>query len=223
MQVTPLMTGPTWPTTRYGALDKDLTVSENIKPPEIATTEKDVTLEKPWLKEPGYTGIDNMRDYLSGLRIFAYLELQMMKWSYDSFDNDLAKENPELAEKNFGFSIDRSGRINILDPDESLSEEEVSCLTQRLEQCDGLQRGAREITQIIKLIAKYDKAEFGQYQNLNPGALAESLDYRAIFRSEDMAQTWRSQLHQHAQTQVQTQRQTEIQAQTQSPSISEVV
>ncbi|WP_110950114.1 hypothetical protein [Pseudomonas bohemica] len=228
MQVTPLMTRPTWPTTPYGPLEKNRTMSENIQNAETAAAENDINVGKPWLKNhPGLEGVKDMKDYLSTLHTIACLRLKTMKWSYDSFENDLAKDAPELAEKDFGFSIDSRGRINILDPGRNLTSDDQCSLRRRLEQCHSLERSARGFVELVNFIAKYDKSEFSPFQHLKPGSLAESFDYRAILRSEDMSEAWRSQIHQHAQIQAQAQAQAQAQettqVETQNPSISEIV
>ena len=157
--------------------------------------------EQPWLAEPNLKNITSMADYLSVKRIDAAISLELSKVAYTSFKNEIYNLRPELASKDFSFSLDAAGNIRIIDPHGSLSSEEKTWLTERLDH-RGLKDHLTDHSKTSELLAKYDKTGFSAGYKLEKPDLAHIIDYGKILESDDMEQTWKNQISERAEKRI---------------------
>jgi hypothetical protein len=154
--------------------------------------------EKPWLAEPNLKAIKSMGEYLSFKKVEANIALELAKVAYTSFKNEIYNLRPELASKNFSFSLDATGNIRIIDTHGTLSNEEKTWLTDRFDH-RGLKSHLTDHFKTSELLAKYDKTGFSAGYKLENMDLARITDYGKILESDDMEQTWKNQISKRAE------------------------
>lgn len=154
--------------------------------------------EKPWLAEPNLKAIKSMGEYLSFKKVEANIALELAKFAYISFKNEIYNLRPELASKDFSFSLDATGNIRIIDTHGTLSNEEKTWLRARLDH-RGLKGHLTDHLKTSELLAKYEKTGFGAGYKLENMELARIIDYGKILESDDMEQTWKNQIAERAE------------------------
>ncbi|TQF67596.1 hypothetical protein [Pseudoalteromonas luteoviolacea] len=94
--------------------------------------------------------------YLEGAM---YNAAESMTAEYDNFMSDLSKSNPDLAAKDWGFSVDANGEIAVSG---QLSDEEAELLTAKLNSNEDLVRYANEIKDNFLKFTALERGPEGQ-------------------------------------------------------------
>ncbi|TDV55879.1 hypothetical protein EC919_103426 [Pseudomonas graminis] len=149
--------------------------------------------ERPWLAEPNLKAIKSMGEYLSFKKMEANIALELAKVAYTSFKNEIYNSRPELAAKDFSFSLDATGNIRIIDTHGTLSNEEKTWLIERIDH-RGLKDHLTDHLKTSELLAKYEKTGFSAGYKLENMDLARIIDYGKLLESDDMEQTWKNQI-----------------------------
>ena len=150
--------------------------------------------KKPWLTEPGLECIDSMEEYISFKKVDAHITLEIMKTHYEAFIDKLRNTRPELVNKNFSFTINDQGGLEVLDPDNVLSSEERSYLTEQLNLHEGLTANAASLQEIAKTLLQYgSNRENGTHSKLSNSGHVR-LDFLKLLKSEDANKTLQEQI-----------------------------
>nr|WP_314575154.1 hypothetical protein [uncultured Pseudomonas sp.] len=150
--------------------------------------------EKPWLTEPGLECIDSVEEYISFKKMDAHISLGIMKIHYEAFIDRLSNTHPELANKNFSFTINDQGALEVLDPDNVLSSEERSYLKEQLNLHEGLTANAVSLQEIAKTLIQYGaNRENGTYSKLSNNSHVR-LDFLKLLKSEDANKALQEQI-----------------------------
>lgn len=150
--------------------------------------------EKPWLTEPGLECIDSMEEYISFKKMSAHISLEIMKTHYEGFIDKLRITHPELANKNFSFTINSQGSLEVLDPENTLSSEDRDYLAEQFNLNEGLTANAVSLQEIAKTLIQYgSNRENGTHSELSNNGHAR-LDFLKLLKSEDANKTFQEQI-----------------------------
>ncbi|WP_440056158.1 hypothetical protein ACSLBF_08405 [Pseudoalteromonas sp. T1lg65] len=150
------------------ALSKTLSTLEPDVYHGTSTKEPPVTYERPFNIGESVQQVETVEQTMD--RVFeASSELYMggnmfraadaMTAEYDNFMSELSKTNPELAAKNWGFSVDPDGKIAVSG---QLSEKEAQLLTDKLNGNEELVQYANDVKESF---LKYTALERGPEGN----------------------------------------------------------
>lgn len=122
---------------------------------------------EPWLTEPGYEHVNKREDYVKWKKMNEEMDFDLAQITYSSFMKQLADTRPELAVKAFGFTLDASASIKIIDYNESLTDAEKTELTERINAFDGFQSQLRARARGMMTLVDHDHETFGGRYVLN--------------------------------------------------------
>lgn len=118
--------------------------------------------------------------YTESLRGGGQSSLNSIYKEYSSFKQDLAYTHPELANKYFGFSMRADLSIAVTDPDNVLTDAELSFLSEKMNQLDKLKEHMRGHARAVLELVDHDDMFEGRY-SLTLNTFQSVIDYGAIF------------------------------------------
>ena len=95
-------------------------------------------------------------DLLMHLNFRAQLKLEDMQLEFDEFKQQLAVSLPELVGKNFGFTVNEHGSLEITSPDGVLTEREIEQLNAWINDRDRLKELTFDHAKLVTYILKHD-------------------------------------------------------------------
>ncbi|WP_024675685.1 hypothetical protein ACTACG_14715 [Pseudomonas syringae] len=183
--------------------------TEDISPKDIVAPEAKLTKEKkfyeyqkePWLIEPIDEYITNRREYVFVKKLFDVLELALISNTYDSFREKLQEIHPEIASKNFGFTLNENASIKIIDYDNSLTENDKSVLTHAINGFREFKGQIQQHATTIMTLVDHDHETFGGRYRLDISNFQEVIDYGKIMNSstKKMQNEWIQQVQSNAE------------------------
>ncbi|PYD17969.1 MULTISPECIES: hypothetical protein [Pseudomonas syringae group] len=171
---------------------------------EVKTTEKNVFYEyqkEPWLLEPINEHITNRLDYVAHKKRLDVLELALVNVTFDSFRKQLQETHPDIARKNFGFTLTESASIKIIDYDNSLTENDTSVLTHAINGFREFKEQLQHHAKTIMTLVDHDHETFGGRYKLDISNFQDVIDYGKIMNTsvQKMQDEWIQQVQSNAE------------------------
>lgn len=156
--------------------------------------------EQPWLNESGLPFFTKSR-FIWHQEMASKIDLNFMLMRYDDIRNKLRDSHPELAEKKFGFTLDESANLTILDYNNILSNQERDFLRNLLNNHATLKGLAQRHAKVMMTLLDHDTDTFGRRYNLTLDNFRHTIDYAKILEqgSEKMHQEWIRQVQNNAE------------------------
>lgn len=189
--------------------------TKNGDPTEDAGLEKAITSEakktdepvfyeyqkEPWLLESINEHITNRIDYVAHKKIVDVLELALINVTYDSFRKDLQETHPEIAGKKFGFTLNESASIKIIDYDNSLTENDKSVLTHAINGFREFKEQIQQHAKTVMTLVDHDHEIFGGRYKLDISNFQDVIDYGKIMSTsvQKMQDEWIQQVQSNAE------------------------
>lgn len=189
--------------------------TKNGDPTEDAGLEKAITSEakktdehvfyeyqkEPWLLESINEHITNRIDYVAHKKIVDVLELALIYVTYDSFRKDLQETHPEIAGKKFGFTLNESASIKIIDYDNSLTENDKSVLTHAINGFREFKEQIQQHAKTVMTLVDHDHETFGGRYKLDISNFQDVIDYGKIMSTsvQKMQDEWIQQVQSNAE------------------------
>ncbi|MEQ4285414.1 hypothetical protein [Pseudomonas syringae] len=182
---------------------EDISLQEAIASDEKAT-EKNVFYDdqkEPWLLESINEHITNRLDYVAHKKRIDVLELALVNVTYDSFRKELQETHPDIARKNFGFTLTESASIKIIDYDNSLTANDTSVLTHAINEFRELKEQIQHHAKTIMTLVDHDHETFGGRYKLDISNFQDVIDYGKIMNTsvQKMQDEWINQVQSNAE------------------------
>ncbi|AKF47530.1 MULTISPECIES: hypothetical protein [Pseudomonas] len=182
---------------------EDISLQEAIASDEKAT-EKNVFYDdqkEPWLLESINEHITNRLDYVAHKKRLDVLELALVNVTYDSFRKELQETHPDIARKNFGFTLTESASIKIIDYDNSLTANDTSVLTHAINEFRELKEQIQHHAKTIMTLVDHDHETFGGRYKLDISNFQDVIDYGKIMNTsvQKMQDEWINQVQSNAE------------------------
>ncbi|AAY38952.1 hypothetical protein ABNM12_18120 [Pseudomonas syringae] len=182
---------------------EDISLQEAIASDEKAT-EKKVFYDdqkEPWLLESINEHITNRLDYVAHKKRLDVLELALVNVTYDSFRKELQETHPDIARKNFGFTLTESASIKIIDYDNSLTANDTSVLTHAINEFRELKEQIQHHAKTIMTLVDHDHETFGGRYKLDISNFQDVIDYGKIMNTsvQKMQDEWINQVQSNAE------------------------
>lgn len=163
--------------------------------------------EEPWNK----ISYDYMQDgvpvsmqhyakecYLLSMRVSAARELGNQELFFGAFKKQVAHIRPDLAEKNFSFTLGDDAEIKILDPGKKLNDDDLQWLTRAINSDGDFKGSVREGAKLIMTIFDHDSKNFSGKTNLNLLNFQDIVDLGKVLSDPiDMTEGWMKQVKEH--------------------------
>lgn len=133
--------------------------------------------------EPINEHITNRLDYVAHKKRLDVLELALVNVTYDSFRKELQETHPDIARKNFGFTLTESASIKIIDYDNSLTENDTSVLTHAINGFREFKEQLQHHAKTIMTLVDHDHETFGGRYKLNISNFQDVIDYGKIMNT----------------------------------------
>lgn len=158
--------------------------------------------EQPWLNESGEGAICAKTMYLRYQHAASMIDLALMHVCYADIRNKLYDTHPELAAKKFGFTLDESANLMILDYDNTLSHQERDFLGNLLNNHANLKGLAQRHAKVMMTLLDHDTDTFGNRYSLTLDNFRHTIDYAKILEQGPgkMHKEWIRQVHNNAET-----------------------
>ncbi|RMT81998.1 hypothetical protein [Pseudomonas viridiflava] len=158
--------------------------------------------KEPWLAEPASEMFNNHEHYVAYKKIFSAMELDLMRITYDAYRKELADTHPEIASKNFSFTLDEDASLKIIDYDNNLTETEKAILTESINKFQELKSMAQTNAKTIMDLVDHDHDNFGRRYNLNIDNFHRVIDYAKLINTsaKQMEHEWVQQIQSNAET-----------------------
>ncbi|AQL36340.1 hypothetical protein [Pseudomonas syringae] len=157
--------------------------------------------KEPWLLESINEHITNRIDYVAHKKIVDVLELALINVTYDSFRKDLQETHPEIASKKFGFTLNESASIKIIDYDNSLTENDKSVLTHAINGFREFKEQIQQHAKTVMTLVDHDHETFGGRYTLDISNFQDVIDYGKIMSTsvQKMQDEWIQQVQSNAE------------------------
>lgn len=182
-----------------GAVDTVIPVAPVLRDPaDVAKTKEKADRDTSYVARSS--------DYLRASAAFQSSN-SALKFAFADFKGVLQKSHPDLAGKDFGFTLDQNGKLKVLDSSGSLSDEEITRLSALLNAAQSLKQASSQFREASITLVKLDSREahnLGRSYILNKGNFASTIDLAAIARpwgdEESQLGTLASQLQSKGQS-----------------------
>jgi len=164
--------------------------------------------EEPWrgtfYQYSDYTGTNETREmtkdqYIDSMKRKSELQLRILRSDHDKFQRNLMSIRPDLAQKNFSFTLGDDAELMILDPNGTLSPGEKNLLTDTLNTKTDIKGIVQTHAKIMMTLVDHDTKTFqGQYK-LSLLNIHNVIDYGKVIesRKNDMNEGWTGQIRQN--------------------------
>nr|WP_050586977.1 hypothetical protein [Pseudomonas asturiensis] len=141
--------------------------------------------KEPWLSEPVDPLITNREEYVAYTKVFSAMEQDLMRITYDAYRKELIDTHPDIANKKFGFTLDESASLKIIDYDNSLTETDRAVLTESINNFQELKSmvQANANMLMVLVLVDHDHETFGNRYNLNIENFHSIIDYDKILNT----------------------------------------
>ncbi|KAA8696631.1 Uncharacterized protein ALO80_00706 [Pseudomonas caricapapayae] len=169
--------------------------------------------EEPWLKS-FYTFTDytapvaktEMRQmtkerYLEYLNADAILMSRIQSSCYQKFRAELVDVRPDLAEKNFSYTIGDDAELKIIDLDDKLGTNEIKYLSDAINQKNQFKDAAVRHAKILMTLADHDTETFKGTYKLDLLNFQNIIDLGkiALSKKDDPSEIWINQIKEKAE------------------------
>ncbi|MBD8496652.1 hypothetical protein [Pseudomonas syringae] len=115
--------------------------------------------------------------YLDDLKSFSTIELQIQQCFYAEIRNELGVFRPDLASKNFSYTLGDDEQIKILNQDLLLTEEDVQYLTKIFNDRSEFKWSVHRHAKMAMALVDHEDTAFGSQYTLNLLNTQNTLDY----------------------------------------------
>jgi hypothetical protein len=119
-------------------------------------------------------------DYLIDLYLGAQTQAEILYSRYDKFMAQLNQFHPELAMKNFSYTLGDDAEIKILDPTGNLSFEEIESIKEAMNGFNYLKEAVQDHAKTMMAIVDHDTEFFGGKVKLNLMNFQTTVDYAKL-------------------------------------------
>lgn len=166
--------------------------------------------EEPWTKKSwlsimpenfGEKVSMSKEKYLEHLKIFSTTELKIQQCLYSDIRNELGVFRPDLASKNFSYTLDDDATVKILDPDQSLEKNEIEYLTKLFNDRKRLGESVVNHARMAMALVDHDEETFGGKYKLDLLNIQNTLDYGKLvtLKPEQMHEAFIRQIHENGE------------------------
>lgn len=159
------------------------------------------TYEKePWLNTSGPDAARTREGFIEEQLMEAMTALRKMEQSYTAFRKQLVSLNPELAKKNFGFTLDKNTALKVTDPQMTLTDQEKNWLTIAFNDSNVLKDNVHRHAKAAMALVDHYTEQFGNRYNLSLDNFHKTIDYAKLFDGKNnLVQEWINQVHAEAE------------------------
>ncbi|MCI8212277.1 hypothetical protein AUC61_22345 [Pseudomonas sp. S25] len=150
--------------------------------------------KEPWRTDP--TSEYGETFYVSIKKIDELLSLLSTQRTYEAFRADLFDAHPEMANKAFGFTLDRDASIKIIDRTNNLSDSEKANLTELINNYKSFKLDLQGHARTLMMLVDHDWQAFGGRHKLTIENFQTVIDFSTILKGDigDMELEWISQI-----------------------------
>lgn len=162
------------------------------------------TYEKePWLNTSGPDAARTREGFIVEQLMEAMTALRTMERSYTAFRKQLVSLNPELAKKNFGFTLDKNTALKVTDPQMTLTDQEKNWLTIAFNDSNVLKDNVHRHAKAAMALVDHYTEQFGNRYNLSLDNFHKTIDYAKLFDGKNnLVQNWINQVHAEAEKRI---------------------
>ncbi|GAB7531566.1 hypothetical protein PS3A_39780 [Pseudomonas sp. 3A(2025)] len=115
--------------------------------------------------------------YLDNLKSFMRIELEVQQCFYTKIRNELGVFRPDLASKNFSYTLGDDEQIKILNQDPLLTDDDLQHLTKLFNNRKGFRDSVVEHAKMAMALVDHDDKAFGGKYKLDLLNIQNTLDY----------------------------------------------
>lgn len=181
--------------------DASQTLVDKSAPPKSAAESFYQYEEQPWLNESEDGPLSPKTNYLRHQHAISMIDLAFMQIHYADFRTKLLDAHPALAAKRFGFTLDESANLTILDYDNTLSNQERDLLSSLLNNHKHLRETVQCHAKVMMTLLDHDTDTFGNRYSLTLDNFRHTIDYARIVeqRPGKMHEEWIRQVQNNAE------------------------
>ncbi|WP_122860408.1 hypothetical protein [Pseudomonas viridiflava] len=163
--------------------------------------------EEPWkgrlVRYSDDTVKNEMREmtkeqYLTFASMEASIELSNQYSFFCYFKEQILDARPDLAEKNFSFTLGDDAEIKILDSGKSLSDDDLKWLTRAINSDVDFKSSVRQGAKLIMSLVDHDPKNFSGKTNLTLLNFQDIIDLGKVISDPiDMTEGWMKQVKEH--------------------------
>lgn len=157
--------------------------------------------KEPWLSEPVNPLVTNREQYVAHEKTLNAIDLRLMQITYDAYRKELIEIHPDLANKKFGFTLDKDASLKIIDHDNSLTEADRAVLTESINNFQELKSMVQANAKMLMKLVDHDHETFESRYDLNIENFHSIIDYDKILTVgiNQMENEWVWQIQSHAE------------------------
>ena len=139
--------------------------------------------------------------YLEELKWDSNLELRVQQSIYSKIRNELGVFRPDLASKNFSYTLGDDEQIKILNQDPSLTEDDLQYLTKIFNDRSGFRDSIHNHAKMAMALVDHDDEVFGGKYKLDLSNIQNTLDYGKLvmLNPEKMHEAFVRQIIEHSE------------------------
>lgn len=139
-------------------------------------------------------------DYLNDLHDKAGQALTHTLKEYDKFRTELGVWRPELAKKDFGYTLDHDGNIKIIDYDNQLSDQDIEWLTDSFNEMGNFREGLRGHAKMLMTIVDHDTDRMKGHFKLDLINFQGVIDYaKSAVQNGNLSDWWIRQVQEKSE------------------------
>ncbi|WP_122550257.1 hypothetical protein [Pseudomonas viridiflava] len=136
--------------------------------------------------------------YLLSMRVSASRELDNQYAFFHHFKEQVLETRPDLAEKNFSFTLGDDAEIKILDPGKKLNDDDLQWLTRTINSDGDFKSSVRDGAKLIMSLVDHDPKNFSGKTNLTLLNFQDIIDLGKVISDPiDMTEGWIKQVKEH--------------------------
>lgn len=144
-------------------------------------------------------------EYLKSAKSMLALDLEIQQHQFDRFRGKLIDLRPDLAGKQFSYTLGDDARVKIIDPDNIFSGEQLEWVTDSLNNFPDFTTTAQECAKRMMVLVDHDNETFGNRFSLNLMNFQDTVDLGKLISIKDperQQEAWIKQIEQNAERRV---------------------
>ncbi len=133
------------------------------------------------------------------------LDLEIQQHKFDKFRGKLFELRPDLAGKQFSYTLGDDARVKIIDPGNIFSGEQLEWVADSLNNFPDFTTTAQECAKRMMVLVDHDNETFGNRFSLNLMNLQDTVDLGKLISIKDperQQEAWIKQIEQNAERRV---------------------
>ena len=144
-------------------------------------------------------------EYLKSQKTMLALDLEIQQCQFDRFRGKLIELRPDLAGKQFSYTLGDDAQVKIIDPDNIFSGEQLEWVTDSLNNFPDFTKTAQESAKRMMALVDHDHEIFGNRFSLNLMNFEDTVDLGKLISIKDPERqqvAWIKQIEQNAERRV---------------------